>query len=347
MATIGSLVVQTVTDYVLDYHVRKGMLLQSVQEKPLLNWLEQGKETFPGGKTNITTPVQGTLMNDTAGFFAGYTGDTALTFTQMALGDRAEYPWKEVHAGFVITHTQLAQDGIIVVDGENQTRQASQVDLIRLSGILQGAMQDFTESWATAKNSMLWDDGSQDSNQVPGIRALIVDDPTTGTVGGISQASSSWWRSRAKLDLAPSPENQDMSRFFRVEATQLKRYGGRPNKAFCGSEFWAALMSEVQAKGIYTDSGFASGKNDIGMDTISLKGVGTFEYDPTLDSKGLTKRCYIFDSRRLKLQPMEGSHNLTLNPARPYQYMVMLKSMIDRGGLTASQLNGMGAYGIA
>lgn len=345
MATIGSLVVQSVADYALDFHVRKGMLFQNVQDRPLLRWLEAGKKTFAGGKGLITEPVQGSMMSDTAGFFAGFTGDTALTFNQMALGERAEYSWKEVHAGFVITFSQLKQDDIVVSDGEQRTVEASDPTITRLSGILEGAMRDYAESWARSQNSMYWDDGSQDSLQVPGVRALILDDPTTGTVGGISQASNTWWRSRVNLGLVASAENQDITRFLASEVIQLKRYSSGPNALFCGSDFWDALQIEIRGKGLYTQSGF-TGDNDVGMTKISIAGIGTFQYDPTLDDKGLAKRCYAL-SRDIQMRPMENAHNLTFNPARPYQYMVLIKSMVDTAGLTARRLNASAVYGIA
>lgn len=346
MATIGSLVVQSVADYTLDFYVRGDMLYQTIQEKPLLAWLEANKSSFPGGKQNISEPVKGSVMNDTAGFFAGYTGDSALTFTQMALGLRAAFAWKEVHAGFVITHTQLKQDGIVVSDGETNTAEAGDVDLVRLTGIMKDAVTDFGESWSRANNSMLWQDGTQDSNQVAGLQALILDSPGAGTVGGLAQATYSWWNSRSKLDLSASAENQTITKFFRNEIKQLRKRGGRPNKILCGSLFWAAIAEEYQAKGIYTQSGF-TGKNDIGMDSIAIKGIGEFEYDPTLDDLGRSKHCYVLDSRRTKMRPMENAHRLTFHPARPYQYLVFLKSMTDTLGLTVNQLNGQGVYAIS
>lgn len=347
MPALGSLVVQSAADYALDFYVRGPMTQQTIQDKPLIRFLEGAKKSFPGGKANISLPVKGANMNDTAGFFAGYTGDSTLTFTQKTLGVRAAYAWKEVHAGYVVTFTELLQDGITVTDGEHATSDNDQVTLTRLTGILKDAMSDFGEGWARAKNNMYWRDGSQDSNQVPGVLSLILDDPTSGTVGGLSQAANSWWRSRKNLSLAYSADNQQLSIFFRNEIIQLRRYGGRPNKALCGSEFWNALATEVQAKGIYTQSGFTGG-TDIGIPVSSIKLEGVeFEYDPTLDDLGMAKRCYLFDSRRITLMPIEGNDNITYSPARPYNYFVFLKSMAWRGGLVSNQLNAMGVYGIA
>jgi len=347
MATIGSLAVAAdIASAALDFHVRGPALMQTIQDRPLLKFLNAGKETFPGGKQYVTLPVQGAVMSDTAGFFAGYTQDDALTFTQSANILRPQYAWKEVHCGFVITQTELKQDGINVTDGEQAVKDNSGVQLTRLTAILKNRIADFSDSYARSMNEMLWKDGTQDSKQIPGIQALLGDSNTSGTVGGLAQATYTWWRQRVNLNLVPSAENQDISKFFRNEVKQLQRYGGKPNKALCGSAFWDALMTEVEKKGIYTQQGFANKTNDIGLSTISVAGIGTFEYDPTLDTIGRDKYCYVFDSRRVKLRPMEGEENKTLKPARPYNYMVMLKSMTYTGALVTDQLNANGVYAI-
>jgi hypothetical protein len=343
----GTSVATDIANAALDFHVRGKALLQTMQERPLLAWLNSGKKTFPGGKQYITEPVQGAVMYDTAGFFAGFSEDDALTFAQASNILRAQYPWKEMHAGFVITFTELKKDGIIVTDGETATSE-NEASLTRLTGLLENRLADFSESWARAMNEMLWKDGSQDSKQIPGIRSLILDDPTGATtVGSLSQTTYTWWRNRASLNLAASPELQTLTKFLRNETLQLSRYGGRPNKAFCGSDFWDALMSEVEKKGTYTQTGFADKDTDVAIQSISIKGIGRFEYDPTLDTLGESRACYVMDSRRIKLRPMAGGENQTLNPARPYQYMLMLKSMVYTGGLEATQLNACAKYKIA
>ncbi len=344
---LGLAVATDLASALLDFHVRGPALSQTMQEKPLLKFLRAGQETFPGGKQYITEPVQGAYMSDTAGFFAGYSEDDQLSFAQASNLLRAQYVWKECHAGFIITHTELKKDGILVTDGENATSEHSQVELVRLTTVLKNRIADYMESWARSLNAMYWNDGTQDAKQVPGLTSLLLDDPTVGTVGGLSQVTYPWWRNRVKLDLVASGENQTISKFLRNEVIQLKRYGGKPTKMLCGAAWWDAISQEVEKKGYNTFTGFADKNNDIGMETISIKGIGTFEYDPTLDDKGRSKYCYVLDPRRVKLRPMEGEQNKTMEPARPYQYMVMLKSMTDTSGLEATQLNANAVYAIA
>ena len=330
----------------LDAHMRGPVMAQTIQDKPLLAALTKGQKTFPGGKQYITEPVQGAYMSDTAGFFAGYSGIDVLTFAGASNALRAQYAWKECHAGFIITHTELKQGGIVVTDSENKTKNVGEQELIQLTALLENRLNDFGESWVRSKNNMLWADGTQDTKQVPGLQSLITDG-STGTVGGLSQSTYTWWKNRAKLDLVASAENQTISKFFRNEVKQLRRYGGKPNLILCGSAFWDALAQEIERKGNYTQTGFAGGKTDIGLDTISLKGVGDFQYDPTMDDNGQSKLCYFLDTNKIKYRPMEGCDDKTSMPSRPYDYFVMLKSMSLTAALQVTQLNANGKYGIA
>jgi len=346
---LGLSVATDIANAALTFYVRGGTLLQTMQERPLLRILEAAKETFPGGKDNISLPVQGAVMADTAGFFAGYSEDDALVFTQAQNMLRAAYAWKELHAGLIISWTELKKDGVTVTDSM-QTSDHSEVELTRLTSILQNRLEDYGESWARSMNSMLWNDGSQDAKAVPGMKSILTASSAVGTTGGLNRATYSWWRHRTLVGanaITASAANQTLSKALRSELRQLRRYQGKPNQALAGSAFIEALELEVQEKGIYTQEGFTSeGKTDLGMAKIRMRGLGTFEYDPSLDDAGQSKYCYVFDDRRIKLRPMEGEDNKVLSPERPYNYLVFLRSMTYTGGLVCNQLNANGVYAV-
>ena len=347
---LGLTVATDIANAALTFYVRGGALMQTMQERPLLRILNAAKQTFPGGKDNISDPVQGATMSDTAGFFAGYTEDDALTFTQAQNILRVAYPWKELHAGLIISWTELKKDGVSVNDPGQKTSDHSEAELTRLTSILQNRLEDFGESWARSMNSMLWNDGAQDAKAIPGMRSLLTANSAVGVTGSLNRATYSWWRHRTLLGanaVTPSAQLQTLSRTLRSELRQLRRYGGRPNQALCGSAFIDGLELEVQEKGIYTDEGFTNeGKTDLGMAKIRMRGLGSFEYDPTLDDAGQSKYCYVFDDRRVKLRPMEGEDNKVLSPERPYNYAVFLRSMTYTGGLTCTQLNANAVYAV-
>jgi hypothetical protein len=148
-----------------------------------------------------------------------------------------------------------------------------------------------------------------------------------------------------KLNIVASEQNQTLTKTLRKELIQLQRYEGKPNKAFCGSDFLDALFVEIQAKGYYTFEGFSK-SIDMGQRKVRMAGLGEFEYDPTLDLLGKSKYCYIMDSRRLRQRPMEGEDNKILMPTRPYNYMVFLKDMTWTGAVERTQGNCHGVYSV-
>jgi hypothetical protein len=352
MAALGTVVAGDIANAILKHYARGKTLAQTIQDRPLLRFLNGGKKTFPGGNQYVSDPVQGAYMSDGTAqlgggaFFQGYSEDQQLQFAQAQNILRAEYKWYEVHAGLVITWTELKKDGITITDNNKKSEHADMA-LTKLTDLLENRMDDFGESWARSINLMLWKDGSQDALQVPGILALILENPNVGVTGTLDRATYTWWRNLAFLAIASSEQNQTLTKTLRAKQRAVRRFGGKPSKFFSGSAFIDALEAELQAKGLYTQEGFTSeGKTDIGLANISLRGVGVFEYDPTLDDLGLTKYCFEFDSRRLKLRPMEGEDNKVLTPERPYQYMVFLNSMTWTGALQCVQLNAQAIFSI-
>lgn len=308
---------------------------------------------FSGGNGNsgtgglITDPVQGAYMSDNASFVQGYSQDDTLVFSQASNILRTSYTWYEHHAGLIITWTELKQDGITISDHQKETTH-SERELYVLTDLLKNRMADFMESWARGKNRIFFLDGTQATKTMPGLKSILTDTPTTGTTGGLNRATYPWWYHRVSLGLAPDQTNQTMCRFFQSELRRLKQFGGKPDFAVCGSEFLNALEEEVYQKGYLTQTGFQNkGATKFGMSDISLLGLGTFTWDPLLDDVGEAKRCYIMDSRRLKLRPMEDEDDKVTTPERPYQNMVFLKEMTLTSAMTCNQLNCQGVYSIA
>jgi hypothetical protein len=331
----------------LDYHIKGPALAQSIQDKPLLKAMEGSKKTFPGGKGNITIPVKG----DYTTALSGYTHNDSVSYANPANLKRVSFPWKELHAGITVTLTELKNDGISVVDSaqSKNVSEHSERDLTVLSGLLEDKLDDMTEGWSRSFNTMLWKDGSQDSKQVPGLLSILTDTPNTGTTGGIDRATTTWWRHRVALGLTYSTSGQDLSKRLRKEVRQLRRYAKNPNYLLlAGSAFLEALEAEVAEKGYYSFTGFANnGKNDIGMADISMRGIGSFVYDPTLDDQGRSKYCYFIDTNSIGLRVMEGEDKKTHNPARPYDQYTLYRAMTWTGNLTVQQLNSSGVYSIA
>ena len=350
MAALGLAVAQDIANAILDHYERGKANLQSVQDKPLVKVLNGKKKSFAAGKQYISDPVQGTFMSDTPGFLQGYTEDDALNFAQAQNILRAQYPWKEVAANLWLTHTELKKNGVTITDGQNESMHAGrEIDI--LTDLLENRLADFDESWDRTFNYMLWQDGTQDAKKIPGLLSILTDTPNQGVTGGLNRATYWWWQHRALVGnnkITASGADQTLTRRLRSELRQLRRYGGKADVALCGSQFIEALELEIQEKGVYTMEGFANeGKTDLGMAKIRMRGLGTFEYDPTLDDLGFSKRCYVIDTNKILLRPMESEDGKMLTPERPYNYLVFLHTKTWTGAMTCHHMNAHGVYEVA
>lgn len=347
---LGLVVAQDLANAILQHYERGKTIAQTVQDRPLLRELMSNQKEFPAGLQYVSEPVQGYFMSDTPGFLQGYSEDDALNFNQAQNILRAQYPWKEVAASLIITFTELKKNGVTVNDGQEESEHSGrEIDI--LTDTLENRIQDFDESWDRTINLMYWQDGTQDAKKVPGLQFLFPDVSNAGTTGGLNRAQYWWWQHRSLVGankLTASPTDQTLSRRLRSELRQLRRYGGKPTLALCGSQFIDGLELEVSEKGFYTMEGFANeGKNDMGMAKIRMRGLGVFEYDPTMDDLGWGKRCLILDMKKVRKRPMTGEDAKMSTPARPYQYMVWLHTKTHTAALETTQLNANGLYEIA
>lgn len=336
----------------LDFYYNKGdTFKQSIQAKPLLRWAESSAKSFPGGKGNISLAVKGDYgAGGTNDHVVGYTHNDSVNFYTPANIKRVNFPWREHHMGLTLTHTELKIDGISVTDdmgNGSSTSNHSDRELHVLVNLLQDKLEDFGEMYARSMNALLWGDGVADAKALAGMQAIIVDVPSTGTLGGLARTNL-WWRNRAATAAfgvaggrgavtSSTTNGGALIQFMQQEYRQLIRYGGRPTKCLAGSDFINAMEIELRANGNYTMTGF-TGSQDGSMGQLKF-GNTTIEYDPTLDDLGKTKRAYWWDPRHIYLMKQEGEWDHRFTPARPYNQFVMYKSMTHTGQMVAQQVN--------
>lgn len=340
--------VENVAQAVLDFHMNTpNVRSQTLQDKPLLQKLTAKQQEFPGGKDYIDVRVKG----DYTTTIQGFEHDDTVTYANPANLKTAKYPWKLIHAGIQMTMHELAKAGISISDtstGKGETRH-SDLEKIQLVDLLKDKVEDMVEGYDRGKNEMFWLDGTQDSKVVPGVRSFILDDPTTATVvAGIDQSANTWWRNRASLGLtATTASDQVVVQTLQYEWRQLRRYGGRPDMVFAGSDFLDWMEQELRAKGTYTMEGWTSkGKTDASVADISFKGT-QFMYDPTLDDMSRSKYCYVLDTKHIYPMVIEGESMKKHQPARPESKYVFYRALTWVGGLVCNQRNAQGVYSIA
>jgi len=363
--TAGEL--SSIANGALDFYLNKGETFkQTIQQKPLLAFMEGKKKTFSGGKGAISLGIKSRYGNPAApgtnDGVRGFTHDDTVNFYTPANIDRANYNWRETHIGISLTHTELKHDGLSVTDsntGENTSAHSGR-DMHVLVGLLENKLEDFGEQYARSTNLMFWGDGSADAKGMHGIQHLLSANPSTGVVGGIdrSLAANGFWRNRARTAafgaavtgtpalaawgggaVTSNPANGgSLIQTLQVEKRQLVRFGGNPTKFLAGSDFIGAMEVEMRANGYYSQNGFR-GSQDGAMGGLMFDGV-KIEYDPTLDDLGLAKRAYWFDPKSIYLMAMEDEWRRQHTPNRPANQFVMYRSITCTGQIVGTAFNG-------
>lgn len=327
-------------------------ILQRCANKPLLRILTADKMEFdaagPASGTtappNFREPVQGALMRDQAGFYAGIAGADVLAFKSSDGAIQTSCPVRWMHAGMQITHDELAYQGVVVTN--NRASEPTDDDQVKLFNALQVKKADYQESLFYSRNNTLWLDGSQDPKAIAGIKSILTDDPTAGTVLGIARTNV-WWRhvadtgvggAGAKLSYSKSDQTltERLNRIFNVE---LPKYGGfTAPRCVAGSDLIDMLIREMRAKGSVTMDGWTDKYSNVSVTGVRFGRVN-IEYDPTLDLLGESKRIYAWDSDHLKLRPQKNQWGKVTAQNQPADQFVMLTSTTDRGTLTCNQMD--------
>lgn len=341
--------VGNIANALIDYHMDRGKVFyQDIQNKPLLKYMRANQKSFPGGKENITVRVKGT--HSVTGM--GFTGDDQVTYGNPANIKEATYSWKEYHNGIKVTLTELKKDGISVVDSANSknTVEHTEREKVVLAGLLDDKIEELGEGVDRDLNLIYWRDGTADPLLPAGVRSFLLDSPTSATVvGGIDQSANSWWRNRVSLALSvTTPSDMTIIKKMKSEDRLLRKFamGGVKHIRLCGSAFMDALEAELYAKGQFTQTGWTGkGSLDIGQADAALSGK-VFEYDPTLDDEGLSKYCYVIDTKRIFPKVMDGEDMKKHAPARPEDRYVMYRAVTWTGGVVCTQRNTSGVYSI-
>lgn len=340
--------IENIANATLDHHMDRGKIYsQTIQDKPLLQKFDTKSKTFPAGKEFLTVRVKGEYTTT----IQGYSHDDTVSYSNPANIKTATYPYKRIHSGIEVTFDELQRNGISISDtttGRRETRHSDR-EVTALADLLDDKIEDMMEGKSRGMNEMFWRDGTQDSELVPGLKSLILNDPTSATiVGGIDQSTNTWWRNRVNLGLSTaSPASSTIAQALQVEMRQLKRYGNPKHIMLAGSDFLDALEKELRVNGTYTDSGWAgNGSIDMSVADTQFKGVN-IHYDPTLDDEGEGKSLYIIDCAAIYPMYMSDEKNKRHSPARPHDKYVMYRAITDVVGLVCKQRNTSGKLTIA
>jgi hypothetical protein len=336
----------------LDAYLKNKPIDQVKVERVLLKKLMANERNAPGAKQYIVEQLRYRYQSN----FQWFNGSQTVTYNRRTTVEQAAYAWRSAHDGVSLDEDRLIQNGIQVNDsgpGGNM----SDAELVQLTSLLEETMETLREGFEEQFSYQCHLDGSQSSDAITGLDALVSLTPTTGTVGTIdrSVAANAYWRNHAATGLTSTTDQGDIVSKMEIGWRACVRNGGRPNAILIGSTFLDTYR-DFNLLSFGTVFHGASGERvvEAGTRTLTFHGV-EMEWCPEFADLDAAygpgtpweKRCYFLNFKHLKYRPMEGQDMITRKPPRPYDRYEWYWAITWRGAVTMNRSNAQAVFAVA
>jgi len=227
-----------------------------------LYWLEKNGGCKNAGGRDITEPL---LYNELATkWYDGF--ETFTIDTSQEVIDSAVYQWKQL-------------GGFAFISGKEENMNRDKWQAVSIANARAEALQaGLRNKMGRSVYSLGTDAGGK---EMGGLRLLVADDPTTGTVGNIDASANPFWRNQA--DSTPAAAGQDANVFkaetilSEMNAMQLActRGGDQPGIIIANANPFTAYWESLQVNMRHQSAEMA----DAGFRTLEFIGTPVL-YDP-------------------------------------------------------------------
>lgn len=342
----------------LDFYLKNKPVDQVGVERPFLKKLMDKKKAFPGAKQYIVEQIRTKYQSN----FQWFNGSQVVTYNKRKTIEQASYPWRSAHDGFALDEDRLVQNGISIIEGKGG--KASMAEVVQLSNLLDEENEVLRLGFEEKFDQALLLDGTQSSDAVTGLDALVSLTPSTGTVGGINRATAGneYWRNHAATGLTVTTTTGNILDKMEIAWRACIRNGGRPDYIQVGSDFldgfrnfmlktygrinYGGVEEKKIEGGSGHDSGLRTGLYFHGVELIWNPVFADLDaaYSPATPWE---KRCYFINCNHLKLRPVDGQDMVTRKPPRAYDKYEYYWGLTWRGGLTMNRGNAHAVLAIA
>lgn len=232
----------------------------STKTPTFLKFTEEGKELVSGGK-ELTYPV--ILANGNAG---SYYGDDVLTISRPAGLQPLTFSWKQFYSTVTI-------DGIEEIMNAEPEQAAS---------VLEGRLSQGELTTAELFEEMLLGNGTGNvggdgvARDWNGLQNLIADDPTTGTIGGLSRVTYSKLRNQVVSTAVTGFNTAQAGRSAMTNLWVACKHGSRtPNFAVTTDAIWVLFELSLTANERFVMEGADKKMANAGFPSITFMGNTT------------------------------------------------------------------------
>jgi hypothetical protein len=260
---------------------RKKLIMASIKSHALVAWAFANNQVeIETGGANITNPlIFGRNPNVTSMQYY----DT-VPMAQTDEFNTAGYGWSRVVGSLIMSDQE---------EDENKGPEAIFKLLTAKLDVLEESIQDKFNSYLYGAG------GGTDPN---GLANLIPDDPTTGTLGGISRVTETQWRTSA-YQFGGNLDATNIEEAFDDVLMDLKLKNDKPNIMITGRNMMRTYRQAVRDKLVINMADTKSGKAmyDLGFEGVSHNGI-PMVYDEDCG----VNRVYFINSKYLRLHILKG-----------------------------------------
>lgn len=336
----------------LDFYLAKKPVDQVALDRPLLKALQAKKKEAPGAKQFIVEQLRTGYGSN----FQWFNGSSVVTYNRRQTLRQANFAWRSCHDGLALDEDRLAQNGI-TIDDSGKTGVASDAEKIQLTNLFEEQAEVLRLGFQEQFSYQLHIDGTQSTDAITGLDALVSLTPTTGTVGGIdrSVAANAYWRNNTATGITTTVGTGSILNQMEVAWRGCVRNGGRPDLILVGSTYLDGYRNFVL--GTYGRIDFGPSNEKViegGTKMCTFHGVD-MEWSPEfaeLDARfgpatAWEKRAYFLNTNHITLRPLAGHDMKNRKPPRAYDRYEYYWAVTWKGALTMNRGNAHCALALA
>ena len=270
MSTIATVLAATLTKS------RGKLIMAAVKSNAFVAWaMATGRVEYEDGGYEISNPLT-VGRNPNVGTYAYY--DTV--------------PIAQTNEFTTVKYTWARFAGSVIISDQEEDENRGRAQIFKL---MKAKMEVLEESIKEQFSAYLYGAGA--GTDPLGLSALIPDDPTTGTVGNLSMAAESQWRT-SSYDFASGLDSTNIEEAFDDILMDLTVKGDSPDVILCGRNVYRIYRAAVRDKVTIPLSEGNSGKK---MMDLGFKGVSHQSVPMLYDEDCPVNKAYFINSKYLRL----------------------------------------------
>lgn len=287
---------------------RRNLIMASIKSNAFVAWaFANDRVEIENGGANITNPlIFGRNPN-----IASYQYYDTVPMAQTDEFNTAGYGWSRVAGSLILSDQE--QD-------ENKGPEAIFKLLSAKLDVLEESIQEKFSSYLYATGT------GTDPN---GLGNVIPDDPTTGTLGGISRATETQWRTSA-YQFSGNLDATNIEEAFDDVLMDLKLKTDKPDLLLCGRNIVRTYRQAIRDKVVLNISDTKNGKAmyDLGFEGFTHNGIPVI-YDEDCG----VNRCYFINSKYLRLHILKGVNMKIKELVAPWNLDAIGRRVVWQGQL--------------